>query len=285
MLNRPLAAPSSSSPRSWPFSAGTSPSPPPRSSSVGEQDERLEARPAHRGPSDRPHFVATAVHAEAVVRLVPGTQKSRPVHGPLGHHRHVRRHRRRHGGVGERADPASRRRASAGLLAYRPCWTTVVPLSVQERERRRGRRGVGIADQHERVEERTGGALGEEPGCGRRPSRRPIRGRRRTAAALPKYIARSAMIGSRDSHHDRERLANQLRDQAGEDVHARGRLDRRRCHDRCRRTRGGTSPSTSVVAAGWRWRAARTCRRSPASLRRTATRVRGPSTALPVCAP
>ena len=66
----------------------------------------------------------------------------------------------------------------------------------QERERDVGRRRVGVADQDERLEERTGRALGQEPGGRRLRARPPIRGRRRRARAVPKYIARSAMIGA-----------------------------------------------------------------------------------------
>ncbi len=150
-------------------------------------DASLRQRPLRRRGRD----------AEAVVRLEPGARISRPVHGALRHHRDVGHHRRRHRGIGERRILAVHvhREAAVGrhLLAAHQRRAVVL----EERHGQVRHRGIGIADEDVRVEVRARRALGVEPPGRGLPARRPIRGRPRRAG-VPKYIARSAMIGSVD---------------------------------------------------------------------------------------
>ena len=148
-------------------------------------------------PSASAHRVAVVVTPKLLCASNQCSHRPGPVHRPLRHHRDVGDDRRRHRGVGKRRVLAVHvhREAAVGrhlLVAHE-------------------RRAVSLEERHGQVGHR--GDSGCRPGCRYRrsrrsrprrgtswwrpPARRPIRGRPRRAA-VPKYIARSAMIGSVD---------------------------------------------------------------------------------------
>ena len=228
-------------------------------------------------PSASPHFVA-ARHAEAVVRLEPGAADpastspapkspagptspwSTPPHRPAS-------------GSSRRHRPSAGRWPEPPCVSPRRCPLPVRNVNVTSPA------WVGVTDQDVGVEERAGRALGVEPG--RRRLRTP-------ADSWPPSKRRGAEVhrplgdDRRGRHDDRERLVDELGNAARHHVDPRRRRHVNP-HDGRRRPPAGTSPSPWPSPSPG-WPAARTCRRTPATLPRTATRA-GASTALPPCPP
>ncbi len=164
---------------------------------IAQQDVGLmRQRPAHAALRQQP-LRSGRDDAEAVVRFGPRRRIAHPVHRALRHDRHIRRQ------LASRTPPSPaparrpRRRPSAAPFAATVLSTaTVCPLSSRYVSVTFAGSSRRVAEQQERVEERTGRAFREEPRRGR--VRRAHRGvtAREDDGVSPKYIARSATIGS-----------------------------------------------------------------------------------------